>query len=89
MTTAVVNHYNVQPVFDVYASVQGRDLGGVAADLDQVIEKIAGPVDPKTGIRTKLPKGSNLILRGQVESMKSSFRGWRSDSSSRSCWFTC
>lgn len=75
VTTAVVNHYNVQPVFDVYASVQGRDLGGVAADLDRVIEKIAGPVEPKTGIRTKLPKGSNLILRGQVESMKSSFKG--------------
>jgi len=72
---AVVNHYNVQPVFDVYASVQGRDLGGVAADLEKVIEKIAGPVDPQTGIRTKLPKGSNLVLRGQVESMQSSFRG--------------
>ncbi len=72
---AVISHYNVQPVFDVYANVQGRDLGGVASDLEQVIEKIAGPVDPDTGLRSKLPKGSKLIVRGQVESMRSSFRG--------------
>jgi len=72
---AVVNHYNVQPVFDVYASVQGRDLGSVAAELDKVIEKVAGPADPVTGIRSKLPKGSNLVVRGQVESMRSSFQG--------------
>jgi multidrug efflux pump subunit AcrB len=75
LAPAVVNHYNVQPVFDVYANVQGRDLGGVAADLEKVIAEIAGPVDPATGLRTKLPKGSNLIVRGQVESMRSSFLG--------------
>ena len=75
LAPAVVNHHNIQPVFDVYASVQGRDLGGVAADLEKEIEKIAGPVDPSTGLRTKLPKGSNLVLRGQVMSMRTSFRG--------------
>ena len=75
LAPAVVNHHNVQPVFDVYANVQGRDLGGVAADLEREVEKVAGPVDPATGIRTKLPKGSNLVIRGQVESMRSSFRG--------------
>jgi multidrug efflux pump subunit AcrB len=75
LAPAVVSHHNIQPVFDVFANVQGRDLGGVAADLEKEIEKIAGPVDPATGIRTKLPKGSNLVLRGQVMSMRTSFQG--------------
>ncbi|WP_422924985.1 efflux RND transporter permease subunit [Singulisphaera sp. PoT] len=72
---ASVSHYNVQPVYDVFAGVQGRDLGAVANDLYKVIDEIAGPVDPATGLRTKLPKGSKLTVRGQVESMQSSFRG--------------
>jgi multidrug efflux pump subunit AcrB len=75
LAPAVVNHHNIQPVFDVYANVQGRDLGGVAADIEKEIEEIAGPVDPATGIRTKLPRGSNLVIRGQVMSMRTSFQG--------------
>jgi len=60
---AVVNHYNVQPVFDVYASVQGRDLEGVAREVDRVIGGLT------------LPKGTTIRLRGQVESMRNSVVG--------------
>jgi multidrug efflux pump subunit AcrB len=60
-----VNHNNVQPVFDVYANVQDRDLGGVARDVDRVINEFS----------EKLPRGSFIDLRGQVQSMRSSFLG--------------
>ena len=59
----VINHRDVQPVFDVFAGVEGRDLGGVANDIERVLEKL------------KLPRGTTYVLRGQVESMKSSFIG--------------
>ena len=62
---AVVNHYNVQPTFDVYANVQGRDLGGVAREIDRIIDEF----------KAKLPRGTSLVMRGQVESMRSSFVG--------------
>jgi len=62
---AVVNHYNVQPVYDVYANVQDTDLGSVS---DQVA-KVVAEFEPK------LPRGSFLVMRGQTESMKSSFLG--------------
>jgi len=62
---AVVNHYNVQPVFDVYANVQGRDLGGVARDIDKIL----------AAAKPKLAKGSSIAMRGQVQSMRSSFIG--------------
>src|SRR5207302_1735375 len=62
---AVVNHYNTQPVSDVYAAVDDRDLGGVASDVDRVVAKI-GP---------SLPKGTHIVVRGQVASMRSSFLG--------------
>jgi CzcA family heavy metal efflux pump len=64
-TPATVNHYNVQPVIDVYASTQDRDLGGVAADTNKVLKSFEG----------HLPRGTHLILRGQVATMKSSFVG--------------
>src|SRR6516225_4008482 len=64
-TAAVVSHYNVQPVFDVYANVSDRDLGSVAADVDQVIAEY----------NHKLPPGSYIDTRGQVETMRNSFRG--------------
>jgi len=64
-TAAVVSHYNVQPVFDVYANVEDRDLGSVAADVDQVIAEY----------NHKLPAGSYIDTRGQVETMRASFRG--------------
>lgn len=64
-TMAVVNHYNVQPVYDVYANVQGRDLGAVSRDIDKVLGQF----------RRKLPRGSSIVVRGQVETMNASFLG--------------
>jgi len=62
---ATVNHYNVQPVIDVYASTQERDLGAIAADTNKVIESFNG----------KLPRGTQIVMRGQVSTMQSSFIG--------------
>jgi CzcA family heavy metal efflux pump len=62
---AVVNHYNVQRMINVYASVNGRDLGGVS---DEVV-KLVNDIEPK------LPRGSHIVIRGQVQTMKNSFQG--------------
>ncbi|WP_186071497.1 efflux RND transporter permease subunit [Burkholderia gladioli] len=62
---AVVSHYNVQPVLDIYASTQGRDLGGVAADVTKLVD----------AARAQLPPGSRIVLRGQVQAMNASFSG--------------
>jgi len=62
---ATVNHYNVQPVIDVYASTQDRDLGAVAADTDKVLKTFDG----------HLPRGTHIVVRGQVATMRSSFFG--------------
>jgi len=59
----IVNHYNVQPVFDVYANVDRRDLGSVGA----AVEKIVAEVTPK------LPRGSSIDVRGQIRTMDESF----------------
>src|ERR1035441_8393261 len=64
---AVVNHYNVQPVIDVYVSTQGRDLGGVASDIMKTLKPFQ---DPK-----HLPRGTTIVVRGQIETMQSSFFG--------------
>src|SRR6058998_2288525 len=60
---AVLSHSNVQPVFDVYANVQDRDLGSVAAAVHQIT----------ADLRPKLPAGHTITVRGQVESMSSAF----------------
>src|SRR5262249_48748366 len=65
VTPAVVSHYNIQPVMDVYAAVQGRDLGGVARDTRKIVDEF----------QMKLPRGTSLVMRGQVETMTSSFVG--------------
>ncbi|MGA2373108.1 MAG: efflux RND transporter permease subunit [Candidatus Korobacteraceae bacterium] len=62
---AVVSHYNVLPVIDVYASTQDRDLGGVIRDVNKVLQPF----------RKQLPHGTQLIVRGQVVTMESSFIG--------------
>ncbi|HXD23229.1 MAG TPA: efflux RND transporter permease subunit, partial [Gemmatimonadaceae bacterium] len=62
---AVVNHYNVAPVYDVFAGTDRRDLGGVAHDVDQII----------VNARKNLPRGTTIVMRGQVESMRTSFTG--------------
>ncbi len=61
---AVVTHYNVKPVFDIYANVADRDLGGVASDIERIVGK-----------SPTLPKGSSLNIRGQVSTMQSAFHG--------------
>ncbi len=62
-TPVIVNHYNVWPVFDIYANVDRRDLGGVGSE----VEKIMREETPH------LPRGTFFDLRGQVETMRSSF----------------
>ncbi len=62
---AVVSHYDIQPLIDIYGSVQGRDLGGVARDLNKIVQ------DSKK----ELPRGSQLIVRGQIQTMVSSYEG--------------
>jgi multidrug efflux pump subunit AcrB len=62
---AVLSHYNVQPVVDIYANVQDRDLGGVSSDITKLI----------AGIQKKLPRGSTVVMRGQAATMRSSFIG--------------
>jgi CzcA family heavy metal efflux pump len=62
---ATVNHYNVQPVIDVFASTQDRDLGAVAAETDRVLKSFDD----------QLPRGTHIVVRGQVATMRSSFIG--------------
>jgi multidrug efflux pump subunit AcrB len=59
----IVNHYNVWPVFDVYANVDRRDLGGVGADVEKIMREE----------EKHLPRGTTFALRGQIETMQSSF----------------
>jgi multidrug efflux pump subunit AcrB len=61
----VISHYNVMPVIDIFGGVSGRDLGGVLHDLKPLIAQA----------EQELPKGSSIILRGQAETMHSSFVG--------------
>lgn len=62
---ALVSHYNVAPTIDIFGSVDGRDLGGVARDINKVIDSVRG----------QLPRGSRVIVRGQVQTMRSSYVG--------------
>src|SRR5947199_6289682 len=61
----IVNHYDVQPVFDVMANVQGRDLGGVAGQINKIVDQA----------KKNLPRGTFLNVRGQMQSMNKSFAG--------------
>ena len=60
-----VTHYNVAPTLDVLVSVDGRDLGGVAGDVERAVRELT----------PKLPRGTSIRIKGQAESMESSFRG--------------
>jgi multidrug efflux pump subunit AcrB len=59
----IVNHYNVQPVFDVYANVDRQDLGSVGAATQKIIDEAA----------KKMPRGMTIDLRGQIATMQTSF----------------
>jgi multidrug efflux pump subunit AcrB len=61
---AVASHYNVRPVIDIYATPQGRDLGGVAADIRKVMQDTSQDV----------PTGASVVLRGQVTTMTSAYQ---------------
>ena len=64
-TPLSLNHYNVQPVFDVLANVQDTDLGSVSDAVDRLVAKYSGQVS----------KATTLTVRGQVQSMKQAFFG--------------
>src|ERR1700694_1117260 len=63
-SNAVVSHYNVQPVIDIFATPQGRDLGALASDIQQAIHNTV----------KDLPKGASVALRGQVSTMTSAYQ---------------
>jgi CzcA family heavy metal efflux pump len=62
---AVVTHYDIQPVIDVFATTQGRDLGAVSRDIDKIIKDAA----------KDRPKGVTVTLRGQMVTMNTAFSG--------------
>src|SRR5207237_6357991 len=62
---AVVSHYDVAPVIDIFGAAAGRDLGGVAGDLNKIIDDT----------RHELPRGSRVVVRGQVQTMRASYIG--------------
>jgi multidrug efflux pump subunit AcrB len=62
---AVVSDYNVAPVIDIFGSVAGRDLGGVSGDINKIID----------ATRQQLPRGSRVVVRGQVQTMRASYIG--------------
>src|SRR5437764_9383132 len=64
-SNAVVSQYNIQSLVQIYATPQGRDLGAVAADVQKLIADTAKQV----------PKGSSVVLLGQVQTMNSAFSG--------------
>jgi multidrug efflux pump subunit AcrB len=63
--TALMSRFNLRPAIDVYVSIEGRDLGGVAAEVDKIVADARG----------KLPRGYDIALRGQAPTMKSSYFG--------------
>jgi CzcA family heavy metal efflux pump len=64
-SNAVVSQYDIQSMVQIYATPQGRDLGAVSADIRKVVNETAG----------ELPKGSSVVLVGQVQTMENSFSG--------------
>jgi multidrug efflux pump subunit AcrB len=65
VSPALISHYDVQPVFDIFCDADLRDLGGVASDIQKILDE-----ETNSG---KLPRGSWLVMRGQVETMHNSF----------------
>ena len=59
MSPAVVSHYAVQPVIDIFATNNERDLGAVSADIQRILDETA----------KDLPRGSSVVMRGQTETM--------------------
>ena len=62
---AEVSHYNIRRVIDIYGSVEGRDLGGAGADIAKIID----------ASQKALPRGSRVVVRGQLQTMTDSYKG--------------
>ncbi|OJA60875.1 efflux RND transporter permease subunit [Burkholderia ubonensis] len=62
---AVITHFNIRPAIDLYVSVEGRDLGSVASEIDRIV----------SDARATLPRGTALTMRGQIETMRTSYFG--------------
>jgi multidrug efflux pump subunit AcrB len=62
---AVVSHYNIAPVIDIFGAVQGRDLGAVSTDINKIV----------AATKNQLPRGSRVVVAGQVQTMNSSYVG--------------
>jgi multidrug efflux pump subunit AcrB len=77
-TAANITHYNIAPTFDVLLGVSGTDLGSVTAQVDAVVkdesEEAQHEPDGTVTVKSKLPRGTQIVIRGQAESMRSSFR---------------
>ncbi len=83
----VINHYNIQPTYDIYANVQDRDLGGLSDDINKIVDEYAPKLawwqsavnslpfqhDTYKPPKSKLPKATLIAVRGQVESMNTAF----------------
>ena len=65
MGMATVSHYDAQTMIDIFGATQGRDLGGVAKDIDKIVNEN----------RSRLPRGSQIFVRGQIDTMRTSFVG--------------
>jgi multidrug efflux pump subunit AcrB len=61
----VESHYDIAPVIDIFGSVSGRDLGGISRDINKLI----------AGSKSSLPRGSQVVVRGQVQTMRDSYVG--------------
>lgn len=64
-TDVVMSHYNVQPVIDIFASIQDRDLSSIAKDIDKIIQTT----------KNEVPKGSSVAVRGQIDTQQHAFSG--------------
>jgi multidrug efflux pump subunit AcrB len=64
-SSAIVSQYDIQPTLQIFAATQGRDLGGLATDVKKIVADTAKDV----------PKGSTVVLSGQIQTMDSSFSG--------------
>jgi multidrug efflux pump subunit AcrB len=62
---AIISHYNIRRVIDIYGTPQGRDLGAVSGDVQRVVD----------AYRKSLPRGTFITIRGQVETMRKSYTG--------------
>ena len=62
---AIINHYNITPVIDIYGNVVGTDLASVSRRIQKIVDQE----------RSSLPRGSHLVVRGQVQTMRTSFEG--------------